>query len=147
MKKVKWGCGILPDMKSNSLIKISPREEVRLRPLGKVAPMPKGVKSRLAFPKKFKAGVLVDKHRVPRYFIFDAHSLWDLFCVFDEIYEKIASHKDYLHRNPFGWMIDSVEVFLPLNPRFVRTIKKRIQSAERLGTVPFSKIKRRLGLA
>lgn len=134
-------------MKNKSLIKLPAKEPVKLESLNKFVEIPKEIKSKgLAFPKDFKAGVFLDKHGVPKYFLFDSRSLWDLFCVFDEKFEKSVSDKEYVFHNPFGWLIDSIEEHLPLNPKFVAKLKKSIEEAKRFGYVPFEKIKRELGL-
>ncbi len=132
---------------SRSLAKRSNRESVKLEALGKLVKMPKELTRGLAFPKEFKAGVIVDRENAPRYFVFDASSLWDMFCAFDERFEKTASTEEYVHHNPFGWLVDAIESILPLNPKLVVKLKRGIAQAEKLGFVPFRKIMRRFGLS
>ena len=131
---------------AKSLIKIPGREVVKAQPIEKFVRLPKTVKKGLAFPKAFKALVITDKANTPKYFVFDAASLWDLVCVFDENFERFAPSKAYVNHNPFGWMIDALEAHFPLNSQFVRRLKKGIQRAGKLGLVPFSRIKRQLDL-
>lgn len=131
---------------SRSLAKRSNRKAVKLEALGQFVRMPKEFKKGLAFPKEFRAGVVVDKENSPRYFVFDAPSLWDMLCVFDEKFEKVASTEEYVRHNPFGWLIDAIESILPLNPKLVVKLKQGVAQAEALGFAPFRKIMRQLGL-
>jgi hypothetical protein len=134
-------------MKPNPLMKLPNKETVKLEPLGRFAKMPKELKNEgLAFPGKFKAAVIVGKDHLPRYFVFDTRSFWDLLCAFDAVFEKFVSTEAYTSRNPFGWLIDTIESYLPLKPAFSRELKKSIAEAQKLGIVPFERIKRKLGL-
>ncbi len=120
---------------------------VKLELLPKFVKIPEELKKKgLAFPKKFKAAVVIDKGGVPRYFLFDTYSLGDLLCSFDEKFEEHAPDKEYVYHNPVGWLIDAIEEHLPINPKLVARLKKGIEEAKRLGLVPFEKIKRELGL-
>lgn len=134
-------------MRSNRLFKLPAKERVHLESLDKFAPIPKALKRYgLAFPKDFKALVVVDGKKSPRYILFDARSLWDLLCVFDERLEEKVSARAYLSENPLGWLIDGIENHLPLNPKIVLKLKKSLREAQRLGRVPFEEIKDKLGL-
>ena len=134
-------------MGAKSLIKLPTKQRAKLETLEKFAAVPKELKkSGLAFPKEFKAAVVVDKQGSPQYFVFDTYSMWDLLCAFDEKFEEQVSTKEYVFHNPVGWLIDAIEAHLPLNPRLILKLKKGIEEAKSLGLVPFEKIKRRLGL-
>ena len=133
-------------MKAKSLLKISGKAPVRVIPLPKFAALPASVKASLAFPKDFKAGVVVDKDGSPRYFVFDVPSFWDLLCAVDTAWEANVSDKAYVFHNPVGWLIDAIEGHLPLNPKVVAKLKRGLDEARRLGVVPLEKIKRQLGL-
>ena len=135
-------------LRSNSLEKFPTRERMRLEPLEKFAMIPKDLKkSGLASPKDFKAAVMMDKNNVPRYFVFDVYSLWNLLCAFDERFEESVPTRVYVRANPFGWLVDAIEAFLPLNPILAAKLKKGISQAEKRGFVPFEEILRKLGLA
>lgn len=110
------------------------------------AALPASVKASLAFPKDFKAGVVIDKEGTPRYVVFDSRSLWDFLCVVDTVLEEQVSDETYVRRNPVGWLIDAIEAHLPLNPKVVAKLKKGFEEAQRLGVVPFERIKQQLGL-
>lgn len=101
----------------------------------------------LSSPKDFKAGVITDKGGSPKYFIFDTYSLWDMLCAFDAKFEENATAKEYVHHNPVGWLIDAIETRLPVNPKLALKLKKGIAEAQKLGLVPFEKIKHELGLS
>lgn len=135
-------------MKPVSIVKLKKSEIVKLELIDKFADIPKELKAKgLAFPEKFKSGVVVDKQGSPKYFIFDTYSLWDLLCAFDAKYEENVSDKEYIQHNPVGWLIDAIESHLPVNPRLVSKLKKGIAEAERLGYISFEKLKRKLGLS
>lgn len=103
--------------------------------------------SGLPSPKDFKAGVITDKDGSPKYFIFDTYSLWDMLCAFDTKFEENAPAKEYIHHNPVGWLIDAIETRLPVNPKLALKLKKGFAEAQKLGLVPFEKIKNELGLS
>ena len=133
-------------MAAKSLVKLSGKHAVRMAPLKRFVPLPRAVKASLAFPKDFKAGVVMDSRGTPRYFVFDVQSFWDLLCAVDTAWEANVSDKAYVFHNPVGWLIDAIETHLPLNPKVVAKLKKGLDEAKRLGVVPFEKIKRQLGL-
>lgn len=132
-------------MKPKSLMKLSRKEPVKLEPLGKFASIPKELKK--SAPEVFKAVAVVDKKGSPRYFIFDTYALWDLLCAFDAKLEENVSPEEYVFRNPVGWLIDAIESHLPINPKLAARLRKGIKEAEKLGLVPFEKIKSELGLS
>lgn len=134
-------------MKSTSLVKLSAKETVKLEALEKFASLPKELREAGLKSSHFKAAVVVDKKGSPRYFVFDTYSLWDLLCAVDAKLEEQVSAKEYVFHNPVGWLIDGIEAHLPINPKLVLRLKKGIEEAKRLGLVPFSRIKHKLGLS
>ena len=135
-------------MKPLRAVKLPAKTVVQVKALEKFAAIPSKLKnSGLAFPKEFKAAVVVDKKGTPKYFVFDTPSLWDLLCAIDTQLEEKTSAKEYVFNNPVGWLIDGIEERLPLNPKFVVKLKKGIDEAKKLGLVPFAKIKSELGLS
>jgi hypothetical protein len=137
-------------MRQMPAIRLLPKEPVKLEALSKFTSeaSPKNLKKLgLAFPKKFKAAVVVDKKGSPRGFVFDTYSLWDLLCAFDETYEAGVSDKKYVYNNPVGWLIDEIESHLPLNPKLAARLKKNIEEAQKTGYIPFKEVAAKLGLA
>jgi len=135
-------------MKNKSLVKLSAKEVIRMQALEKFAGNSLNIKTiGLASAKDFKAAAIIDKKGVPKYFVFDTYSLWDLLCTFDAKFEETAPPKEYVYHNPVGWLIDAIETHLPINPALAARLKKGIEEAKRLGLVPFEKIKHELGLA
>ena len=137
-------------MKAKSLSKVSiGKNLVKLEKLTKFSTVSaKELKNAgLASPKDFKAGVITDKGGSPKYFIFDTYSLWDMLCAFDAKFEENAPAKEYVYRNPVGWLIYAIETHLPVNPKLALKLKKGIDEARKLGLVPFEKIKHELGLS
>ena len=133
-------------MKAKSLAKRPPREPVKVEPMSRFATLPKVLKTRLAFPKESKATVVVDTEGSPRYFSFDTQSLWDVLCAIDTVFEEQVPDAEYVLRNPVGWLIDAIEARLPVSPKIVAKLKKGLEEATRLGTVPFETVKQHLGL-
>ena len=130
-----------------NVVHLSAKELVKLENLEKFALFPKNMKALgFASPKEFRAAVLSGKDGVPKYFVFDTYSLWDLLCVVDEKYEKRATAKEYVTQNPVGWLIDAIEAKLPVNPKLAARLKRGIQEAQVSGLVPFEKIKAKLRL-
>ncbi len=70
-----------------------------------------------------------------------------MLCAFDAKFEENAPAKEYVYRNPVGWLIDAIETHLPVNPKLALKLKKGIDEARKLGLVPFEKIKHELGLS
>jgi len=124
---------------------LSVKEPVKVEPIEKFAAIPKEFKK--SDLKGFKAAVVAGKNGVPKYFVFDTYSLWDLLCTFDAKFEETASTKEYVFHNPVGWLIDAIEEHLPINPKLALRLKKGIEEAQKLGLVPFEKIKHKLGLS
>ena len=133
-------------MKPKIISKLPASKLVKVEPLEKFAVMPKELKASLASPKNFKAAVIVDEKNSAKYFLIDTYSLWDLLCAADAKFEETASAKEYIFHNRLGWLIDSLESHLPLNPRLIARLKKGIKEAQKLGMVPLDKIKHDLGL-
>ena len=119
---------------------------MRVEGLSRFAAVPKPIKALLAHPRNFKGAVVADTRGSPRYFVFDTYSLWDLLCAIDTAFEERVSDKAYVFENPVGWLIDAIEAHLPLNPGVVVKLKKGLEEAKRLGTIPFEQVKQRLGL-
>ena len=133
-------------MKSKGLVKRSPKEPVKVITLQAFTNASRALKAAgVAHAKDFKAAVVVDKAGTPRYFVFDTYSLWDLLCAADEKLEARLPAREYVMRNPVGWLIDAIEAHLPLNPKLVARLKKGVEEAGRVGVVPFERVKRTLG--
>ena len=115
----------------------------RLVPWKKVVPL-----SVFKLEKGSKAGVVLDKDGIPRFFIFDTLALLDVLSAIDEAIAGKLPHKDYYSRkfNPAGWLIDELEAKLPLNPKYIDSLKKAISEAEKKGWVPFERIQAELSL-
>jgi len=115
----------------------------KLVPWKKVVPL-----SVFKLEKGSKAGVVLDKDGIPRLFIFDTFALLDVLSAIDEAIADKLPHKDYYSRkfNPAGWLIDELEAKLPLNPKYIDTLRKAISEAEKRGWIPFEKIKAELSL-
>ena len=88
----------------------------------KIITLPKGAKLQSFVQFAQKAGikfkdsgslVISDRDNNPRVFVFDAYSLWDLFCTLDEKLEKVLPAREYIFKNPVGWLIDAIEDQLP----------------------------------
>ena len=118
-------------------------EDAKLVPWNKVAPL-----SVFQLSKGSRAGVILDKGGAPQLFIFDTSALLDILSAIDEALVDRLSHEDYhsRHVNPAGWLIDEIELRLPLNPKYIKSLKDAIDEAERKGWVPFAKIQADLGL-
>ena len=118
-------------------------EDTKLVPWKKIVPL-----SVFKLSKGARAGIVVDKENVPQLFIFDTFALLDVLSVIDEALLDKLSPNDYYKKsvNPAGWLIDEIESRLPLNPQYVKSLKKAIDEAEKKGWVPFSKIKKELSL-
>lgn len=115
----------------------------KLVPWKKVAPL-----SVFKLEKGSKAGVVLDRDGIPRLFIFDTFALLDVLSAIDEAIADKLPHKDYYSRkfNPAGWLIDELEAKLPLNPKYIDSLRKAISEAEKKGWIPFEKIQAELSL-
>ena len=134
-------------MKSKALVKSSGKTPVKVVALKTFADVPKNLKrAGLAHANEFKAAVVVDHAGRPQYFVFDTYSLWDVLCAADEKLEARLPAREYVLRNPVGWLIDAIEAHLPLNPKLVARLKKGVEEAGRVGVVPFERVKQALGL-
>lgn len=118
-------------------------EDAKLVPWKKVVPL-----SVFKLSKGSRAGVVLDKEGVPQLFIFDTFALLDVLSTIDEALVDKLSPKDYHLKsvNPAGWLIDEIESQLPLNPKYIKSLKEAIDEAEKKEWVPFAKIQAELGL-
>ncbi len=103
-----------------------------------------------AFPleKGSRAGVVVDRKGIPCLFIFDTFALLDVLSEIDEKLIDRLTDEEYHSReaNPAGWLIDAIETKLPLNPKYIASLKKAIKEAKKKGWIPFERIERELSL-
>lgn len=118
-------------------------KDAKLVPWNKVKPL-----SVFKLSRGSRAGVVLDKKGIPQLFIFDTCGLLDILSIIDEALVDKLSARDYHQReiNPAGWLIDEIESQLPLNPKYIKSLKEAIDEAEKKGWVPFSKIQTELGL-
>jgi len=122
---------LLPDKLKNA----------KLVPWNKIVPL-----SVFKLKKGSRAGVVLDRNGTPQLFIFDTFALID---VLSEIDEKLVDRlpiPDYHSKsvNPAGWLIDELESRLPLDPKYIKSLKDAIDEANKKGWVPFSKIQKEL---
>lgn len=93
--------------------------------------------------KNSKAAVVMDDKGAPRLFVFDTPAFLDVLSEIDEALVDKLSNKEYHSKtsNPAGWLIDEIESRLPLNQKFVISLKKAVEEAKRLGWIPFSELR------
>lgn len=118
-------------------------KDARLLPWNKVTPL-----SVFKLRKDSRAGVVLDGNGVPHLFIFDTFALLDVLSEIDEKLVDRLTVPEYHSKsvNPAGWLIDELECRLPLNPRYIKSLKEAIDEANKKGWVPFSKIQKELEL-
>ena len=99
--------------------------------------------------RKSKAAVILDKKGVPQFFLLDTPAFLDVLSEIDEALVDKLSTEEYNSKavNPAGWLIDEIESKLPLNPKFVNSLKEAIKESNKKGWIPFSKIQAKLGLS
>ena len=98
--------------------------------------------------KSSRAGVVVDRDGVPHFFIFDTSAFLDVLSRIDEsLVDRLPSEEYHSKKaNPAGWLIDEIETRLPLNPKYILSLKKALEETKKKGWVPFEKIERELNL-
>ena len=108
----------------------------------------KSILSKFRLHKDSRAGIILDKNGVPQLFLFDTPAFLDILSTIDEALVDRLSDKEYNSKtaNPAGYLIDEIEAKLPLNPKFVQSLKDAIEEANRRGWIPFSKVQKRTGL-
>ena len=115
----------------------------KLIPWEQVAP-----KSIFPLERGSRAGVVVDKNGAPQMFIFDTFALLDVLSEIDEqLVDKLSSAEYHSKKiNPAGWLIDKIEAKLPLDTKYIQSLRDSIAEAKKSGWVPFEKIERELNL-
>ena len=115
----------------------------KLVPFSKLAPA-----SVFKLGKGSKAAVFVDKNGVPKLFAFDTFAFLDVLSEIDNALVDKLSAEQYHDKkmNPAGWLIDKIESKLPLNPKFVASLKASIAEADKKGWIPFEEIEKEFGL-
>lgn len=130
----------MPKKKPSLPEKVSP---AKLVPWKRVVPL-----SVFKLEKGSRAGVVLDQAGTPQFFIFDTFAFLDILSAIDERLLDQLSSADYYSKkvNPAGWLIDQIESKLPLNPKYLQSLKSAIDEANKKGWVPFSKIQSELNL-
>jgi len=118
-------------------------KDAKLLPWSKIVPS-----SVFKLNKNSRAGVVVGQDGAPHLFLFDTFALLDILSEIDERLVERLSAKDYHSKaiNPAGWLIDELESQLPLNPKYVKSLKDAIDEANQKGWVSFSKIQKEFGI-
>ncbi len=113
-------------------------DKSHLVPLKNVAAF-KGLK----LGKGSKAAVVMDDRGAPQLFVFDTPAFLDVLSEIDEKLVDKLSDKEYHSKafNPAGWLIDKIESCLPLNQKFVISLKKAVDEAKLRGWISFSDIR------
>ena len=103
----------------------------------------------LKINKRSKAAVVLDKTGRPQLFLFDTFALLDLLSQIDEALVDKLSIEEYHSptMNPAGSLIDGIEANLPINPKYVASLKAAIKEADKKGWLSLSKVQADLGLA
>ncbi len=114
----------------------------------KLVPWSKSMVSKFKLRKISRAGIIFDKSGAPQLFIFDTSAFMDLLTGIDDTLVDRLTDEEYNSKeaNPAGWLIDQIETQIPLNPKFVQSLKDAIKEADRRGWIPFSKIQKNIGL-
>lgn len=96
-----------------------------------------------------RAGIVVDKNGAPQLFIFDTFALLDVLSKIDEQLVDKLSSAEYHNKsiNPSGWLIDKIEARLPLDTKYIQSLRDSIAEAQKKGWIPFEQIERELSLA
>lgn len=99
--------------------------------------------------KGSKAGVVVNRQRIPKLFIFDTFAFLDILSKIDEVLIEKLSTGDYYSKdvNPSGWLIDKIESKLPVNANHIKSLKSSIVEAKKKGWIPFELIEKKFDLA
>ena len=108
----------------------------------------KSLLSKFKLHRDSRAGIIIDKRGIPQLFLFDTPAFLDVLSTIDEALVDRLSDEEYNSRtsNPAGFLIDEIEARLPLNPEYIQSLRDAIEEAKKKGWVPFSKIKKQLGL-
>lgn len=108
----------------------------------------KSVLSKIKLQKGSRAGVIVNRNGVPQLFVFDTPAFLDVLSAIDEALLDRLSDEEYNNPkiNIAGYLLDEVEARLPLNPKFVQSLKDAIEEAKKKGWISFPKIQRTFGL-
>ena len=119
-------------------------KDAKLVPWQKVVPF-----SVFKLKKGSRAGVVLDTKGTPHLFIFDTFALLDILSEVDEKLVDRLPISEYHSKsvNPAGWLIDELESRLPLNPKYIKSLKEAIDEANKKGWIPFSKIQKEFGTA
>lgn len=106
---------------------LMPKKVISLPASAKLAPFADFARQAGVKFKDSGSLVISDKDNNPKIFVFDAYSLWDLLCNLDERLEKVLSSKEYIFKNPVGWLIDTIEGQLPARPEVLAEIEEARQ--------------------
>ena len=99
-------------------------------------------KSVFPLGKGSRAGVVLDRAGAPHYVIFNTQALLDILSQIDEPLADLLPSEAYYSKtdNPAGWLIDQLEMKLPLSAAYVGSLKSAISEAKRKGWIPFKQI-------
>ncbi len=92
------------------------------------------------------ASVIMDKNNVPIQFIFNRDTFIAFLEYIDIEFEKNIPNPDIAYNNPAGKLIDLIEERLPLNPKFVKDLKKSINEGKKSKTYSLDEVIRSLNV-
>ncbi len=112
--------------------------------MNKLIPFKKFSKKATQIPSG--TSVMVDRNNVPLRFIFDTDAFISFLEYIDIEFEKNISNPDIAYNNPAGKLIDLIEERLPLNPKFVKDLKKSVAKGKKSKSYSLDEVIRSLNV-
>lgn len=92
-----------------------------------------------------QTNVVVDKDGTPLGFVFGRNAFIDFLERIDSEFQDKVKNQKAAYNNPAGQLIDLIEERLPLNPNFVKDLKKSI-STRKKDWIPLEQIAKHLNV-
>jgi hypothetical protein len=77
-----------------------------------------------------RTGVIVDKNGTPLGFVFGRNSFIDFLEKIDSEFQDKVKNPKHAYNNPAGKLIDLIEESLPLNPKFIKSLKESVSKKQ-----------------
>ncbi len=112
--------------------------------MNKLIPISKFYKNAKQITHLSQTSVVIDEKGNPIGFVFGRDAFISALEHFDEAFEEMVKDQKLAYNNPAGKLIDIIEEKLPLNPNFVKGLKKTVKETKKHEWIPFEEVVRSL---
>ncbi len=98
--------------------------------MNKLIPLSKFSKKAEKLLSPSQTDVIVDKNGIPLGFVFGRNSFIDFLEKIDSEFQDKVKDPKHAYNNPAGRLIDLLEENLPLNPKFIKSLRESVSKKQ-----------------